>query len=273
MQGAISRVLGQRWRISLLDGPIKCTRREGPISRRIPRPTTQCSPPYRKRNEHERSAMVLSSLKSRFGNRTSVAAYPAEAPGSTSESDVSVLRDGDLAFVRERGGNASGPSYQEAAGAPVESKSPLGYNVGWLTVIFLNVNQMIGTGIFSTRTYKPQRRIASNLRARVCTDGRWLTLSQPGRSSQARAPSAWPSSTGPSASSWPSRASACISSSPASSPTAAAPRWSTSSRPTRARATSSPSPLPCSPPSCPLAPATPLVRYPSHKGLPCDYAR
>ncbi|KAF3353391.1 hypothetical protein VdG1_08375 [Verticillium dahliae VDG1] len=38
----------------------------------------------------------------------------------------------------------------EAAGAPVESKSPLGYHVNWLTVIFLNINMMIGTGIFST---------------------------------------------------------------------------------------------------------------------------
>lgn len=96
--------------------------------------------------------MVLSSLKSRFGNKASVTTYPAETPGTTSESDVSVLRDGDLAYVREKGGNESGPSYQEAVGAPVERNSPLGYHVGWLTVIFLNVNQMVGTGIFSTRT-------------------------------------------------------------------------------------------------------------------------
>ncbi|KAI4860411.1 amino acid transporter [Hypoxylon rubiginosum] len=67
-----------------------------------------------------------------------------------SNSDVSVIHDGDLAYTMERAGNGSKPSYQEAAGAPVESKSPLGYHVGWLTVVFLNVNQMIGTGIFST---------------------------------------------------------------------------------------------------------------------------
>ncbi|KXJ87303.1 amino acid permease-domain-containing protein [Microdochium bolleyi] len=70
-------------------------------------------------------------------------------PGLASDSEASVLRDGDLAFVREKAGNDSGPSYQEAVGAPVESNSPLGYHVGWVTVIFLNVNQMIGTGIFS----------------------------------------------------------------------------------------------------------------------------
>ncbi|KAI2616808.1 amino acid transporter [Hypoxylon sp. NC1633] len=67
-----------------------------------------------------------------------------------SNSDVSVIHDGDLAYTVEKASNGSKPSYQEAAGAPVESKSPLGYNVGWLTVVFLNVNQMIGTGIFST---------------------------------------------------------------------------------------------------------------------------
>lgn len=99
------------------------------------------------------ATMVLSNLRSRLGGKASL---PADTPGAnTSESDVSVLRDGGLAYVRAKGGNDSGPSYQEAVGAPVESSSPLGYNVGWLTVIFLNVNQMIGTGIFSTRTYGP----------------------------------------------------------------------------------------------------------------------
>lgn len=68
-----------------------------------------------------------------------------------SNSDVSVIRDGNLAYTVEKAGNGSKPSYQEAVGAPVELKSPLGYHVGWLTVIFLNVNQMIGTGIFSSR--------------------------------------------------------------------------------------------------------------------------
>jgi amino acid transporter len=68
----------------------------------------------------------------------------------TSDSEPSVLHDGDLAYTLNTAGNGSKPSYQEAVGAPVESESPLGYNVGWVTVIFLNVNQMIGTGIFST---------------------------------------------------------------------------------------------------------------------------
>ncbi|UNI18464.1 hypothetical protein JDV02_004732 [Purpureocillium takamizusanense] len=60
-----------------------------------------------------------------------------------------VVHDGGLAFTRVKGGNGSGATYQEAVGAPVESTSPLGYHVGSLTIIFLNVNQMIGTGIFS----------------------------------------------------------------------------------------------------------------------------
>ncbi|KAK7408827.1 hypothetical protein QQX98_009013 [Neonectria punicea] len=68
----------------------------------------------------------------------------------SSDSEPQVIHDGDLAYTRAKGGNDSKPSYQEAVGAPVESSSPLGYNVGWITVIFLNVNMMIGTGIFST---------------------------------------------------------------------------------------------------------------------------
>ncbi|KAJ4175724.1 hypothetical protein NW759_017202 [Fusarium solani] len=67
-----------------------------------------------------------------------------------SDSEPSVIHDGGLAYTRVKGGNGSKPSYQEAVGAPVEAQSPLGYHVGWITVIFLNVNMMIGTGIFST---------------------------------------------------------------------------------------------------------------------------
>ncbi|KAF9880069.1 high affinity methionine permease [Colletotrichum karsti] len=67
-----------------------------------------------------------------------------------SDSEPSVIHDGDLAYTRQKGGNGSKPSYQEAVGAPVESTSPLGYHVGWAAVIFLNINMMIGTGVFST---------------------------------------------------------------------------------------------------------------------------
>ncbi|KAF8160545.1 amino acid/polyamine transporter I [Mycena galopus ATCC 62051] len=35
-------------------------------------------------------------------------------------------------------------------GAPTEVVSALGRNVGWLSVVFLNINNMIGTGVFST---------------------------------------------------------------------------------------------------------------------------
>ncbi|KAI0539308.1 high-affinity methionine permease [Xylaria digitata] len=69
---------------------------------------------------------------------------------SDSSSDLEVIHDGDLTYTIAKANNGSGVTYQEAVGAPVESKSPLGYHVGWTTVIFLNVNQMIGTGIFST---------------------------------------------------------------------------------------------------------------------------
>ncbi|KAL8403543.1 hypothetical protein RB594_008710 [Gaeumannomyces avenae] len=78
------------------------------------------------------------------------AAAAAHGPGYSSDSEPSVIHDGDLAYTHAKGGNGSRAAYQEAVGAPVETKSPLGYHVGWLTIIFLNVNQMIGTGIFST---------------------------------------------------------------------------------------------------------------------------
>jgi hypothetical protein len=57
-----------------------------------------------------------------------------------------------LQYTTEVGGNTSKATYQEASGAPVEVNSPLGYSVGWVTVIFLNLSKMIGTGVFSTRT-------------------------------------------------------------------------------------------------------------------------
>ncbi|OTA96558.1 hypothetical protein M434DRAFT_19599 [Hypoxylon sp. CO27-5] len=85
----------------------------------------------------------------KFWARSATTEVPA-IDVNPSSSDVSVIHDGNLTYTIEKAENGSKPSYQEAAGAPVESKSPLGYHVGWITVIFLNVNQMIGTGIFST---------------------------------------------------------------------------------------------------------------------------
>jgi hypothetical protein len=68
-----------------------------------------------------------------------------------SGSEQSILTDGSLKFTAEEGGNDAAPTYQEASGAPVEKKSPLGYSVGWITIVFLNLSKMVGTGIFSTR--------------------------------------------------------------------------------------------------------------------------
>lgn len=69
------------------------------------------------------------------------------------ENYDSEVSDGDLKYVGNKGGNYSNTSYQEASGAPVEVSSPLGYSVGAVTIIFLNINKMIGTGIFSTRKW------------------------------------------------------------------------------------------------------------------------
>ena len=66
--------------------------------------------------------------------------------------DIGGYKVGDLEFVAEQGENGGKTTYQEASGAPVEVHSPLGTNVKWYTIIFLNLGQMIGTGVFSTRT-------------------------------------------------------------------------------------------------------------------------
>ncbi|KAK3682825.1 amino acid permease-domain-containing protein [Podospora appendiculata] len=66
----------------------------------------------------------------------------ADEPGEVS--------DGSLKYTLATGGNDSPPTYQEANGAPVETHSPLGYSVGPITIIFLNISKMIGTGVYST---------------------------------------------------------------------------------------------------------------------------
>lgn len=69
--------------------------------------------------------------------------------GNAIADDQSEITDGTLHYVVEKAGNDSGPTYQEATGAPPEVESPLGYSVGSCTIIMLNVSNMIGTGVFS----------------------------------------------------------------------------------------------------------------------------
>jgi hypothetical protein len=66
---------------------------------------------------------------------------------------ISQISDGSLNYVGNKGGNDAKPTYQEASGAPVETDSPMGYSVSAFTIMFLNINMMIGTGIFSTRKW------------------------------------------------------------------------------------------------------------------------
>ncbi len=80
------------------------------------------------------------------------------------ESERSVLTDGSLKFTAEEGGNTSKPTYQEVSGAPVESNSPLGYFAGWVTIVFLNLNKMVGTGIFSTRMMHLSKSLSHKLK-------------------------------------------------------------------------------------------------------------
>ncbi|KAK6436792.1 hypothetical protein LTR95_007016 [Oleoguttula sp. CCFEE 5521] len=65
-------------------------------------------------------------------------------------SEQQVLKTGTLAYITEQGENGAESNIQEASGAPVESRSPLGTGIQWYTILFLNIGQMIGTGVFST---------------------------------------------------------------------------------------------------------------------------
>ncbi|KAJ5274111.1 high affinity methionine permease [Penicillium angulare] len=69
------------------------------------------------------------------------------ANASTVASEESSTPEG---YTAAEGLNSSIVTYQDASGAPVETNSPLGYSVGFLAAFCLNINQMVGTGIFST---------------------------------------------------------------------------------------------------------------------------
>ncbi|KAB8077381.1 amino acid permease-domain-containing protein [Aspergillus leporis] len=60
------------------------------------------------------------------------------------------IQDGDAKYTAAEGVNCNAVTYQDASGAPVETDSPLGYSVSFWTSFCLNINQMVGTGIFST---------------------------------------------------------------------------------------------------------------------------
>lgn len=69
---------------------------------------------------------------------------------SDRDSSEEFVKDDDVVYKIAEGANNSFPTYQDARGAPVEKHSPLGYSVNSWVSLCLNVNQMIGTGIFST---------------------------------------------------------------------------------------------------------------------------
>lgn len=76
---------------------------------------------------------------------------PSTAEINYDDRDNDVFEDGTFKYAISHDHTGSGPTYQEASGAPVEATSPLGRHVGWMTAVFLNIGKMIGTGIFSTR--------------------------------------------------------------------------------------------------------------------------
>lgn len=63
---------------------------------------------------------------------------------------TAIINQGSFQYAIEKGENNASPSYQEVSGAPVETHSPLGYTVGPITIVFLNLSKMVGTGVYST---------------------------------------------------------------------------------------------------------------------------
>jgi hypothetical protein len=49
--------------------------------------------------------------------------------------ETTFVQDGKFEYAVEKGENSDEPSYQEVSGAPVESRSPLGYHVGAITIV------------------------------------------------------------------------------------------------------------------------------------------
>lgn len=66
------------------------------------------------------------------------------------QGKIAFLTESNLQYAVEKGENNSLPSYQEVSGAPVETHSPLGYHVGSITIVFLNLSTIVGTGVYST---------------------------------------------------------------------------------------------------------------------------
>ena len=55
--------------------------------------------------------------------------------------------DSDMIFTR---GISLDAAHKNAGGAPIEDESPMGKEIGWWSIVLLNLSSIIGTGIFST---------------------------------------------------------------------------------------------------------------------------
>lgn len=75
-----------------------------------------------------------------YGTDTSSAKNRSDA--LSPDVSYTAEKSGSLEYVAQQGENGSVPTYQEASGAPVEIRNPLGYRVEWFTIIFLNIGQV-----------------------------------------------------------------------------------------------------------------------------------
>ncbi|KAG8853927.1 hypothetical protein FRB96_007936 [Tulasnella sp. 330] len=72
------------------------------------------------------------------------------APSSTAALDTRSRFSVDSDDIVITNGVALDATQKNAGGAPIEETSPMGREIGWWSIVFLNFSSMIGTGIFST---------------------------------------------------------------------------------------------------------------------------
>lgn len=99
--------------------------------------------------------MTLTAEMSTLLHRLKLHRSSSATRAPVTKASTVTVSDGHNNFIEEKAGNGSGPSYQDASGAPVERSSPLGYAAGGITVAFINFSMMVGTGVYSTREIIP----------------------------------------------------------------------------------------------------------------------
>lgn len=86
----------------------------------------------------------------RWRRRASPSPNPPPRRVDPDRDQIAFVTERNLQYAVQKGDNSGLPTYQDISGAPVEARSPLGYHVGSITIVFLNLSAIVGTGVYST---------------------------------------------------------------------------------------------------------------------------